>query len=88
MSTKLSKFDYQKNWRLENPNYMSEWRSANQERMKQTNKLYYKKNKEKILKNYAKIVTCECGCQMRRNNLPRHLKSPTHARLMEANIVR
>ena len=83
MSKKLTGTEYHQQWKLKNPTYMSEWRAANGERMKQTNKVYYEKNKERILFEYAKPVTCECGKTMRRNNYPRHLKSPTHARLMK-----
>lgn len=83
MSTKLSATEYQKQWKIANPNYMSEWREANVERMKKTNQAYYEKHKERILLAYSKPVNCECGKTMRRNNYPRHLKSPTHSRLMK-----
>ncbi len=82
-TTKLSATEYQKQWQAQHPTYMSEWRAANGERMKETNKLYYEKHKERILLAYSKPVNCECGKTMRRNNYPRHLKSPTHARLMK-----
>lgn len=83
MSKKLTGTEYHQQWKLKNPTYMSEWREANGERMKETNKLYYEKHKARILFEYAKPITCECGKTMRRNNYPRHLKSPTHARLMK-----
>ena len=74
---------YQQKWKANHPNYMSEWRSANEERMRETNAAYYQKHKARILVEYAKPVTCECGKTMRRNNYPRHLRSSKHKAFIE-----
>tara|TARA_R110002096_G_scaffold175040_1_gene350798 strand:+ start:65 stop:361 length:297 start_codon:yes stop_codon:yes gene_type:complete len=74
---------YHQKWKANHPNYMSEWRSANEERMRETNAAYYQKHKARILVEYAKPVTCECGKTMRRNNYPRHLRSSKHKAFIE-----
>tara|TARA_R100000781_G_scaffold102408_1_gene65917 strand:- start:12 stop:302 length:291 start_codon:yes stop_codon:yes gene_type:complete len=38
--------------KYKNPNYQSEWREKNRERLKQSRKNYYEKNKEQLCKKY------------------------------------
>jgi hypothetical protein len=45
---------------------------------KETKKIYYQKNKEKILENNKQKLTCECGVVVCKYVLPRHQKTWTH----------
>jgi|TARA_R110000824_G_scaffold351611_1_gene538607 hypothetical protein len=73
----------------------SEWSKTNynnnierQEYIKDYNKEYYKNNKEyysnnaKNNKNRIKKVMCECGCEVRQDNLKRHIKSMKHIKTL------
>jgi len=61
--------------------YYEEHRDQMLEAMKK-NKL--EKRDEILAKLYSQIMcTCECGCEVARNNLSTHKKTPTHLRLME-----
>ena len=51
---------------------------ANKEKRKE----YYEQNKDKINEK----ITCECGCIIRRINIPRHVKSQKH--LMKIGILK
>ncbi len=43
----------------------------------------YHKNKEKINKEKAKIIECECGCKIRRGYLSTHIQKDKHMKLMK-----
>ena len=69
----------------------AEWYNNNKEHRKEYNKeygkIYRKENREKLLKDKreygSEIVTCECGCKIRRDSLIKHRKSKKHLKLME-----
>ena len=54
----------------------------------QYNKEYYQTNKQKILDKYNKIFVCECGCQLRYNELSRHKKTQKHIKLIESLAIK
>tara|TARA_B110000285_G_scaffold146207_1_gene163198 strand:+ start:108 stop:692 length:585 start_codon:yes stop_codon:yes gene_type:complete len=58
----------------------------NIEKTKENKKIHYEKNKEIIrIKNKEKTI-CECGCEIRKNELKRHQRSAKHIKLMESKI--
>jgi len=60
------------------------YRELNKDILKVKAKEYFEKNKDKIYaKNKLDIITCECGCTLRRDNLSQHKKSSCHQKLME-----
>eukprot|EP00960_Hanusia_phi_P021647 641366-Hanusia_phi.AAC.1 len=63
-----------KQWREENIEKIKQWRETNKEKIKQREKQYRETNKEKI----AEKVRCECGSEVRRDGMNRHLRSKTH----------
>ena len=48
-------------------------------------KLYYSKNKEKLLKNAKTILICACGVEYQKSNRVHHLKSKNHINWVENN---
>lgn len=56
-----------KNYRILNKDKISEKRKEN-----------YNLNKDKILENKKEKITCECGTELRKNDLARHRKSKKH----------
>ena len=59
------------------------YREENKDKLNEKNKKYHEKNKEKINEKKAEIITCECGCQIRRGGISKHQKSKKHLKLME-----
>jgi hypothetical protein len=72
-----------------------EYYENNADKIKEQTKLYRENNKDKITEyektrirdddHYKKLkekITCECGCILRKNGLPRHLKSKKHIELL------
>lgn len=53
--------------------------------MKEYNKSYYVKNKEKLDNYYAVKVQCECGMMVRKNNLPGHRTKGRHIKKINAS---
>ena len=57
---------------------------------REANKEYYEQNKEHILeqqKEYAKQkVVCECGSEVRKDNLRRHRKSIKHLEWVQSTL--
>jgi len=75
-----------------------EYREANKDKIKEYNKDYNTKNKDKIKehnKKYKEVnkdnlkaivsqkINCECGCQVRRDNLSTHKKTQKHLDLVQ-----
>ena len=57
----------------------------NKDKIKQKNKEWREKNKEKIKewrKNNKEKIKCECGCEILKINLSKHLKTKKHIRIM------
>ncbi len=64
--------------------YIDIYRLENKEKIAHQTRLNYEKNKEKQLAKQHTIVICECGCQLRRGNIPEHKRSKKHKELMNA----
>jgi len=62
---------------------MKEYQETNKEKIKEKRKEYYETNKNTILKNMKEIVKCECGCEVTKTNLKRHIKNKKHISLMK-----
>ena len=72
-----------KKWRDANKDYTKEYnkeyRTNNIEYFKEYNKEYRTNNIDKI----KELITCECGCEIKRCVLWKHKKTKKHIRLME-----
>jgi hypothetical protein len=62
---------YHKQYRLDNKEQLKQYH-------KQYDKQYYQTNKEK----FKEKLLCECGCSIRKCNLPRHKRTAKHRRLL------
>ena len=67
--------EYKKIW---NKNY----REANREKLKEKDRKYYHENKESIEAKQGQKVICECGCELRRDGMRRHITTKRHLDLM------
>ena len=54
----------------------------NCDKIKERTKQYREDNRDKIKQYKGEKITCECGCEIRRDSLSRHRKSKTHQDLM------
>ena len=61
-----------------------EWREANKEHIAEQKKEYRDANKEKIAENKREKVVCECGSEVTKSCLARHLKTKKHITLVES----
>lgn len=50
---------------------------------KEAMKRYYEKNKEQMNEKRKEKTVCECGIQITKRNITRHMTSPKHLNLME-----
>lgn len=55
----------------------------NQEAIADKKKLYRENNKEAIKLKKQENETCECGCEVRKDKLPRHQRTKKHEQLMK-----
>ena len=63
--------------------HQKEYYNDNKEKILKYHKEYDEKNKQKI-QEYQKVkILCECGCTIRKVELPRHLKSQKHIKFIE-----
>ena len=70
--------DYDKQYRIDNKEKMTEYYNINKEKIKEKNKEHYNINK-KIINEKKKIkITCECGSELRKADISRHCKSIKH----------
>lgn len=71
-----------KEYRIENKGKISEaqrkWYEENKDMVKDKSSKYYYENKEKILEYQGEKVVCDCGKEIRRQNLLRHKKLIHH----------
>lgn len=58
------------------------WCVNNKDKISETNKKSYNKNREKRLEQAKVQIMCECGCLMRKDTKPKHIKSKKHLELM------
>ena len=56
------------------------YRENNKEVIREKKKLEYEKNKDKL----NEVLICMCGCEVKRRNTARHIKTEKHKQLMEA----
>ena len=62
--------------------YMKTYREEHKEKIKEYNQSYYQKNRDKWLYLNEK-VNCECGRQVNRNGLKRHMRNNIHKKYMD-----
>jgi group I intron endonuclease len=67
-----------KEYRKNNVEKIKEHYKTNKEVIQKYKIEYYEKNKDKVLKQAAQKVECECGCMIRRDGLLDHKKSKKH----------
>ena len=63
--------------------YDKKYREEHREQYNQHAKDYYEKNRDKINARKREKITCECGTEVARNSLPRHLTRKSHQKAME-----
>jgi hypothetical protein len=66
--------------------YKKKYRDANGDKIKEYNKKYCEENADKIKEYRSQIITCECGCEITRHYLTRHLKNDTHKNRMQKSV--
>jgi hypothetical protein len=63
-----------------------EWHKKNREQQNKKQREYYEANKDKAKAWASEMIKCECGCEVARGGLPRHLKSQKHKnKMLELN---
>jgi len=62
--------------------YQKEYNTNNKDKKKEQNKEYRTNNIDKIKANASQKISCECGCQFRRDSLAKHKKTQKHIKLM------
>ena len=55
-----------------------EYRDINRKKINESKRKSYHNNKDKISEKHKVKVKCECGCEIRKQHLPRHLKTKKH----------
>ena len=81
------KQDINRQYRENNKEKVSEprkqWYENNKDKIKPKGKEYRENNKYLIQEQTSVKVFCECGCELRKGDIPRHKKTDKHKRLME-----
>jgi hypothetical protein len=75
--TRTDKEYYENNKKIINEK-SKEYYEKNAEIIKNKVKNYYEKNKDKINEKNKEKITCECGCEIVKNHLSRHMKTQKH----------
>ena len=65
----------------------NKYRTNNRDKLKQKAQEYRTNNKDRIKANASQKITCECGCEVRRDHLPVHKKTKKHIKLMSIKDV-
>jgi len=82
--------EYWKEYKEENRDAISakqkEWKEENREKVLQYYKEYRQENREALSEKARERVMCECGAELSRCSLSRHLKGNRHKKLMELKI--
>ena len=68
---------YQENKKKANE-YHAKYYQENKEQISEYQAEWYAKNKDKIKEKVSEKVQCECGSEVRRDSLPKHLKTKKH----------
>jgi len=67
----------------EKKEYEKKWVKNNPEKLKEIQKTYYEKVKNKLCEKRKEKIICECGCEVTKVNISIHRKSNRHKLLME-----
>jgi hypothetical protein len=71
-----------KEYREKNPEKIKESRkkfnNMNRDQINEKSNQYYHENRKKILEKCKEKITCECGCELTKSNLPKHRKTKKH----------
>lgn len=57
---------------------IKEWKDTNKDRVKEVGKKLYLKKRDEILEKQKELTVCECGVEIRKNNLIRHKNTKKH----------
>ena len=78
--------EHKKEYYEDNKEKKKEYREQNKEHITEYMKEYYEDNKEKISERRKEKIVCECGIEITKTNLCRHLKSIKHIELVESTL--
>lgn len=78
ISTPAELKQWQKKYDQEHKDHRNKWEQDHKEHLLAYRKKYQQEHKEE----FSQIITCECGCEITKGCLPRHLKSKKHLSLM------
>ncbi len=65
-------------------NYMKKYSEDNKEKLKEYKSNYYNNNKERLNERNKERVLCDCGTEVRRNGIPRHIRTIKHQKWVES----
>jgi hypothetical protein len=54
------------------------WRDNNKDKVREISKKHYELNKDKLNKRRSEIITCECGRDIARGYISKHIKTKVH----------
>jgi len=74
-----------KEYREQNKEKIKEYYEDNKEHISERKKEWYQANKEKIEGSRKQKIVCECGSEVTKTNLSRHLKSKKHIAWVESH---
>ena len=60
-----------------------EWEQDNREYILEQRQEYRTNNKDKLNARASQKIVCQCGCQIRRNHIARHIKTKKHLDLVQ-----
>jgi hypothetical protein len=75
--------EYREDNREKKQKYNKEYRDNNKEKIQENMEEYYETNKTTILEKKRKIVKCECGCEVVKQNIKQHQRTKKHIDLMK-----
>ena len=86
---KEEKREYDKEYRVKNIETIKEKKKefyeVNKEQILEKNKKNYQNNKEQIKEKGRVVITCQCGCEVKKWCLSSHVKTKKHLDLMKLN---
>ena len=85
-----NRYEKEREYKLRNKEYITEWmksyREENKEALREQKQQYREENREQILEQKKKYreerVRCQCGCDVGKNDLGKHLKTKKHHELL------
>jgi len=85
---KIAKYKkiYNEDHKEEQSKYIKKWKEEHKEELAKRNKEWYEDNKEEIAKKSKVKIKCECGSNLRRDSMNKHLKSNKHKELLNKLI--